>query len=213
MNSDVASRKKIRILLADDHLIVRMGLATILSLEPDMEVVGEAEDGADAVRRVDECAPDVIVMDVMMPNVDGAEATRQILSRNPDAKILLLTTFGKSARVRAALDLGARGALLKDASKRSFVEAIRRIAAGGRAVCAEIDREIALAKSLPTLTDRQRTILNAVAKGYNNREIAHFEGITTDGVRAHLKTLFARLGVASRTEAATTALELGLLDA
>lgn len=208
-----AAPKKIRILLADDHLIVRMGLATIIALEPDMEVVGEAEDGAEAVRLTDALTPDVIVMDVLMPNVDGAEATRQILLRHPTAKILLLTTFSKAAEILTALGHGARGALLKDASRQTFVEAIRRTVDGQRTLSPEIEREIMLAQSLPPLSVRQKAILGYVAKGFSNREIARFENISVDGVRAHLKTIFARLGVASRTEAATTALDLKLIDA
>ncbi len=211
--SPAATPKKIRILLADDHLIVRMGLATIIALEPDMEVVGEAEDGVEAVRLTDALAPDVIVMDVLMPNVDGSEATRQILSRHPTAKILLLTTFSKAAEIRTALEDGARGALLKDATRQTFADAIRRTANGQRTVSPEIEQEILLAQSLPSLSVRQKAILGYVAKGFNNREIARFENISVDGVRAHLKTIFARLGVASRTEAATTALDLKLIDA
>ena len=211
--SPAATPKKIRILLADDHLIVRMGLATIIAREPDMEVVGEAEDGVEAVRLTDALAPDVIVMDVLMPNVDGSEATRQILSRHPTAKILLLTTFSKAAEIRTALEDGARGALLKDATRQTFADAIRRTANGQRTVSPEIEQEILLAQSLPSLSVRQKAILGYVAKGFNNREIARFENISVDGVRAHLKTIFARLGVASRTEAATTALDLKLIDA
>lgn len=207
------SKSPIRILLADDHLIVRMGLATIISLEDDMEVVGEAEDGADAIRLTDKLNPDVIVMDIMMPNVNGAEATRQILARHPDAKILVLTTFCKSAEVREAVNAGAVGALLKDASKSVFVDAIRRTAIGKRIVSPEIEREISLTKDAPTLSPRQLAILTYVAKGFGNREIARFEGISTDGVRSHLKSIFAKLGVASRTEAATTAMDLKLINA
>lgn len=205
--------RHIRILLADDHMIVRMGLATIISLEDNMEVIAEAEDGADAVRLADELHPDVIVMDIMMPNVNGAEATQQILSRNPTSKILVLTTFSKSAEVRAAVKNGALGVLLKDASKSTFVEAIRRTSAGLRTISPEIEREIELAKNTPTLSPRQQAILTYVAKGFGNREIARFEGISPDGVRAHLKSIFAKLGVASRTEAATTAIDLNLIQA
>lgn len=203
----------LRILLADDHLIVRMGLATIISLEPDMEVVGEAEDGAEAARLADTLDPDVIIMDIMMPNVNGAEASRRILAKHPDAKILVLTTFCKSAEVRDAVKAGVVGALLKDASKSVFVDAIRRTAAGQRIVSPEIEREISLSKETPTLSPRQLAILTYVAKGFGNKEIARFEGISTDGVRAHLKSIFARLGVASRTEAATTAMDLKLINA
>lgn len=205
--------RPLRILLADDHLIVRMGLATIISLEPDMEVVGEAEDGAEAVRLADKLNPDVIIMDIMMPNVNGAEASRQILAKHPNAKILVLTTFCKSAEVREAVNAGAVGALLKDASKSVFVDAIRRTAAGLRTVSPEIEREISLSKDAPMLSPRQLAILTYVAKGFGNKEIARFEGISTDGVRAHLKSIFAKLGVASRTEAATTAMDLKLINA
>lgn len=212
MNKGKTARH-LRILLADDHLIVRMGLTTIISLEADMEVVGEAEDGAEAVRLADKLNPDVIIMDIMMPNVNGAEASRQILAKHPDAKILVLTTFCKSAEVQDVVNAGAVGALLKDATKSVFVDAIRRTAAGLRTVSPEIEREISLSKDAPMLSPRQLAILTYVAKGFGNKEIARFEGISTDGVRAHLKSIFAKLGVASRTEAATTAMDLKLINA
>ena len=204
--------RPIRILLADDHLIVRMGQATIISLEADMQVVGEAEDGAEAVHLANTLHPDVIIMDIMMPNVNGADATRQILAARPDAKILILTTFSKSAELRTAIRNGATSALLKDASRVTFVDAIRRTAKGVRTISEEIAREISLAQDIPPLSSRQLAILTYVAKGLYNREIAKLEGITVDGVRAHLKSIFTRLGVSSRTEAATTAIELKLIE-
>ena len=203
---------RIRVLLADDHLIVRMGLLAILSLEDDIEVVGEAEDGADAVRLASKVHPDVIVMDLMMPNVNGADAARKILATDPKAKILILTTFNKSTEIHSAITCGVLGALLKDTSQSMFVDAIRRTAAGLRTVSPEIEKEISHTKDTPTFSPRQLEILTYVAKGFGNREIAQFEGITVDGVRAHLKSIFAKLGVSSRTEAATTALDLKLIN-
>lgn len=205
--------KQIRILLADDHLIVRMGISTIISLESDMDIIGEADDGMEAVRLADELNPDVIIMDILMPNVDGAEATRQILKKHPHAKILVLTTFSKALQVRMAITHGATSALLKDTSRTDFIDAIRCTAKGLRIISPEIAQEMSFAEGAPSLTRRQCAILTYVAKGFNNREIARFEGITPDGIRAHLKTIFTKLGVASRTEAATTAIAMKLIDA
>ena len=202
---------KTRILIADDHLVVRMGLSAIIGIEKDMTVVGEACDGQEAVRLAATLKPDVIVMDLMMPKLGGADATEAILKANPAAKILILTTFGTSDELRRTLDAGAVGALVKDSAHDQLIDAIRHVASGERTISPEIKRQLKTSGQEPQLTSRQTEILTYVAKGLNNREIARQIGIGTDCVKAHLKTAFSRLGAASRAEAVTIALRNHLL--
>ena len=204
---------RIRILIADDHLVVRMGLAAIIGIEKDMTVVGEACDGREAVRLAAALRPDVIVMDLMMPKLGGVDATQAILSQNPEAKILILTTFGTSDELRRALDAGAVGALVKDSAHSQLISAIRHTSSGKRTISPEIERQLKSSEQEPELTPRQTEILTYVAKGLNNREIAKQIGIGPDCVKAHLKTAFARLGAASRSEAVVLALRSQLLKA
>ena len=197
--------KKIKVLLADDHLVVRMGLAAIISLEKDMSVVAEADNGIDAVRLAAEKNPDVIVLDLMMPKLDGAGATAQIVAANPEAKVLVLTTFGGSIDVKHALDAGAKSALVKATSQNDLIAAIRRTAHGESVICSEIANTIESDADSVELSDRQLEILGYVAKGLSNREIAETMNVGRDCIKAHLKTVFAKLGVASRSEAAAFA--------
>ena len=203
---------KTRILIADDHLVVRMGLSAIIGIEKDMTVVGEACDGQEAVRLAATLKPDVIVMDLMMPKLGGADATEAILKADPAAKILILTTFGTSDELRRALDAGAVGALVKDSAHDQLIAAIRHAASGDLTISPEIKRQLKASEQEPQLTSRQIEILTYVAKGLNNREIAEQIGIGTDCVKAHLKTAFARLGAASRSEAVVLALRGQLLN-
>lgn len=197
--------KKIKVLLADDHLVVRMGLAAIISLEKDMSVVAEADNGIDAVRLAAEKNPDVIVLDLMMPKLDGAGATAQIVAADPEAKVLVLTTFGGSIDVKHALDAGAKSALVKATSQNDLIAAIRRTAHGESVICSEIANTIESDADSVELSDRQLEILGYVAKGLSNREIAETMNVGRDCIKAHLKTVFAKLGVASRSEAAAFA--------
>lgn len=208
----MSSRQKIRILLADDHLIVRMGIATLLSLEPDLEIVGEAETGAEAVSKAQALRPDVVLMDVMMPSMNGAEATEVILKELPSVRILLLTSFGGSAEVRRALDAGAVGALSKTASRSELVEAIHSARADAPAVSDVIRHQLDRIRSEPDLTPRQREVLNLLAKGFSNREIGHLLGTGEDAVKKHLKTVYAIINVANRAEAASYAIAHGILE-
>ena len=206
MNND-----KIAILLADDHQIVRMGLSTVIRLESDMDVIGEARNGDEAVRRAKELRPDVIVMDLMMPKRDGADATAAIVRENPDAKILLLTTFGASERVKAALDAGALGAIVKDTSYTDIIKAIRRTAAGEHVISKDIRHALETAPDRPELSERQLKVLHYVAQGLTTKAISEHLGIGPDGVNAHLRTIFAKLGVSSRSKAVAIALKRQLL--
>ena len=204
-------QKTLRILIADDHLVVRMGLSALISLEPGMTVAGEAEDGESALELARRHHPDVIVMDIMMPGMGGAEATARIASEFPETHILVLTTFSASDEVVKALEAGAGGAIVKDSSQRELIAAIRDVANGKCVISPEISRTIAGVSQKPQLSERHRTILEYVAKGLSNPEIGKLLGIGPDCVKAHLKIIYSRLGVATRAEAVAFALRENLL--
>ena len=204
--------KKIRVMIADDHLVVRMGLAAIISIERDMELVGEAADGVAAVKLAVELHPDVVIMDIMMPKLDGVAATAEIRKRNPDTQILILTTFGTSDDLRRALAAGATGALVKDSAQTELVSAIRKCATGEKAISPAIARQLQCEMPKIELSPRQLEMLNYVAKGFNNAEIAAMVGIGRDCVKAHLSAAFTRLNAASRSEAVAIAIRLGLMQ-
>ena len=200
-----------RILIADDHAVVRMGLASLLGTQDGLEVVGDAEDGEAAVAKALELKPDVIIMDLMMPKKDGAEATAEIHAALPDTKILILTTFGTSDGIANALNAGATGALMKNAPNAQLVEAIRTVANGGRAVSEEVERLMEEDPPVKALTPRQMEILESLTRGLTNQDIAKELGIREDRVKDHVNAIFARLGAANRTEAVAIALRKYLL--
>ena len=204
-------RGKTGILFADDHQIVREGFVRLVGRETDMKIVGEAENGREAVRLAVELKPDVTVLDLRMPLKDGATAAAEILAANPDAKIMLLTSFAMAAEVKVALGAGVLGAVVKDSSSETLIEAIRATARGEKFISPEIAATIAEQRLAPNLSERQREILRLVAKGFNNDEIAELIGITRHGVKAHLAIAFERLGASSRTEATSLALSLGII--
>jgi len=206
-----SKRKATRILFADDHQIVREGLARLIDREDDLKIAAEAENGLEAVQLAKELKPDLVVLDLRMPVKDGASAAVDILSADPTAKILLLTSFTTAGEVKTALDAGALGAIVKDCSSETLIEAIRATARGEKFLSPEIAHTIAEQKASPNLSQRQKDILKLVAKGFNNDEIAAMVGITRHGVKAHLAIVFERLGASSRTEAASLALSLGLI--
>ena len=207
-----ANGGKTRILLADDHLVVRMGIASIIAFEPDLEVVAEADTGEEAVALARVHKPDVVVMDLMMPKLNGADATVAILQENPAVRVLILTTFGTSDDMRRAFDAGAAGGLVKSSSQAEIIAAIRAVAAGRRVLSPEIEHSLGTAADPPPLSIRQLEVLNLAAKGFTNREIGDILGIGVNGVKAHLKLIYTRLGVASRTEATSIAINLRLIS-
>lgn len=207
MNKDA----KIKVLIVDDHSVVRLGLSALLGYQEDLIVIGEAEDGESAVRIAQEKQPNVVVMDLMMPGMDGVEATRLIHLKDASIKILILTTFGTSADVARAIAAGATGAIMKDASNDELLSAIRTIANGKSMFSPEIEQNVREEPVPPKLTQRQLEILLSVTRGLSNPDIAKQFGITVDGVKAHLKTIFSKLGTANRSEAIAIAMRKHLL--
>jgi len=202
---------KTRIVIADDHAVVREGLKAILSFEGDFTVVGEAANGQDAVRCAKELLPDVIVMDLMMPQLNGADATAQIVKCAPSVKVLILTTYGSANDISRALDAGATGALMKTVTNKELADSIRKVAAGEKVVAQEIIKSISINQPVPDLTERQMEILHSVARGLTNEDIAKQLGVSANAVKHHLSTIFAKIGAANRAEATNIALQKHLL--
>lgn len=202
---------KIRILLADDHSLVRMGLASLLGYQPDLEVVGEAEDGQKAIELAEALRPDLVIMDLMMPVLGGAEATAEIRSRLPGTQILVLTSFGTSAEVVRAVRNGATGVFLKDAPNEDLLVAIRDAAAGIEVFSRDVRQLIASSADLPDLTPRQLEMLAAAAQGLTTEAIAARQKISVDGVKKHFSAIFHKLGASSRSEAVAIGLRKHLL--
>lgn len=203
--------EKIRVLIADDHAMVRMGLASLLGTEPDIGVVGEAEDGEDAVKKAVSLKPDVVIMDLVMPKMDGAEATARIMNILPQTRIVLLTTYGSANGVASALAAGASGAMMKNADFDELASAIRKVASGEKAVSSEIERFIREDPPVTNLTKRQGEILAAVVRGLTNDDIAKQFSIQRSSVKDHLTAIFEKLGAANRAEAISIALRKHLL--
>ena len=203
--------KKLRVLLADDHLVVRMGIASILSFEKDIEVVAETDNGADAVRMTLALKPDVVLMDLKMPQLSGADATQRIHAAAPGVKVLILTTFGTSAELRKAMYGGAAGALLKNSSQSEIIAAIREVMRGGSVLSDEIRHSINDMAAVPDMSQRQLEILNFIAKGFSNKEIAELLGVSLETIKDHIKKILLRMGATSRTEAASLAINLQLV--
>ena len=201
----------IRILIADDHAVVRRGLRSILQIERDFQIVGEAANGAEAVKMTRQLEPHVVIMDLVMPEKSGTEATAEILDERPETRILLLTTFGTADDVAKALEIGAAGALMKTSDESEIIASIRTVASGGRAVSDEIKRLIAENPPAPSLTPRQLEILNSMSRGYSNAEIAEVFGINEFTVREHIVNIMAKLDASNRTEAVAIALRKSLL--
>lgn len=203
--------KQIRVLIVDDHAIMRNGLASLLRTRKEIEVVGDAGDGASGIRKALKLKPDVVIMDLMMPDLDGKEATRQLLQQQPDAKVLIFTTFGTADGIGHALDAGARGAILKNVELTELVSAIKTVAAGGQALSPEIEQILAEDPPVPELSARQNEILGSIVRGLSNEDIARQLGISVPMVKEHVNATFAKLGAANRAEAAGIALRKHLL--
>ena len=204
----------IRLMIADDHPVVRDGLRAMLASQPDFQVAGEAADGAVAVKLAAELTPDVILMDLRMPALDGVTAIRQIRTRQPSARILVLTTYDTDADILPAIEAGATGYLLKDAPRDELFRAIRATAAGEAVLAPAVAKRLMVKMRAPAeekLSARELEVLGLVASGASNSGIAQALHISQATVKSHLLHIFGKLGVADRTAAVTTALQRGVL--
>jgi DNA-binding NarL/FixJ family response regulator len=201
----------IRVLTVDDHPLVRTGIRALLENEPDMAVVAEGGDGAEAVSLYEAHAPDVVLMDLRLPRLDGVGAMRAILAAHPKARIVALTSYDGDADIYRALDAGACGYLIKDMLGAEVVAAVRTAAAGRRVIPAEVASRIAEFTPRVELTAREVEVLRLAAKGLRNRAIAEAIGRTEETVKVHLKHVMAKLGATDRTEAVTIALQRGII--
>jgi DNA-binding NarL/FixJ family response regulator len=203
--------KKIRILIADDHYIVRMGLVALVNTEPDMEVVAEAADGSSALELFARHQPDLALLDLRMPGKGGIQTTREIRDRFPAARILVLSAFDGDEDIYRALHAGAQGYVLKSSTAEKLVPALRAVAAGQNWIPEEVASQLASRKVLEELTSRELQVLNQLAKGLANKEIADVLNITEYTVKDHLKSILGKLRAADRTEAVTIAIQRGII--
>lgn len=224
----------VRVLLVDDQPLLLQGFAMILSVEEDLEVVGQVTDGARAVEAVLRLRPDVVLMDVQMPVLDGIEATRQIVAAHPDVRVLMLTTFDRDDYLFEALEAGASGFLLKNSDPDDLVDAVRAVARGHALLAPEVTRRVIARMAarggtrgghggvgqaaggdgipLPSLTQREREMLHLVARGLSNGEIAAQAYVTEATVKTHVSNILAKLGVRDRVQAVIAAYEAGLVS-
>ena len=204
-------KQPITILIADDHALLRRGLATLLGFDKSLSVVGDAKNGEEAVKAALELKPNVVMMDLSMPVMDGVEATRRICEALPETRVLILTTYSTSVDVARAMDAGASGAFVKDAEDERLIEAIHKVAEGETAFSPEIESMIASDPHPPELTERQRKILEAASKGLSSEQIAKRLGISPCAVNQHLDAVRRKLGASSRTEAVAIAIKKQIL--
>ena len=207
----------IRILIADDHAVVRQGLKMFLTLDPELEVIGEASDGAEALRLARELHPDVVLMDLLMPQMDGITATSAVRQELPDTEVIALTSVLEDASVVGAIRAGAIGYLLKDTNSDELRRAIKAAAAGqvqlSPQAAARLMREVRAPDSPEALTERETEVLRLLARGKANKEIARALSIGEQTVKTHVGNILAKLGVRSRTQAALYAVRIGLVPA
>ena len=204
--------KKIRILIADDHSLMRFGLKTLFSHQPDMTVVGEARDGREAIHLTDELLPDVVLMDLMMPVVNGADATKRLCESHPETKVVIITSYSTADDLVRAVSNGASGAMLKSAPIDDVVETVRLVHGGKESFPREVRRLLREAESASALTERQIEILTAAAEGLTNQQIAERLSISPSGVNKHLLSVYQKLGVSSRAEAVAISIRRQLIS-
>lgn len=207
----MTSPQRIRVLVIDDHPLLREGIAAVIANQTDIELVGEAGDGAEALECFRRLRPDVTLMDLQMPRVNGIEAIQAIRSESPDARIAILTTYRGDVRALHAIQAGAQGYLLKSTLRRELLDAIRNLAAGRRHFPAEIAAELAEHLGQQTLTPRELEVLQAAALGHSNRDIAQQLGISEDTIKGHMRLIMDKLGANNRTHAVAIGVQRGIL--
>ncbi len=208
----MSGENRIRLLIVDDHAIVREGVASLIAPEHDMVVVGEAENGLEGEEAFHRLRPDVVLMDLQMPEKDGVEAIADIRAKSPNARIIVLTTYEGDVAAMRALKAGACGYLLKNALRKELIDTIRAVHAGKRYVLPKIAQEIALHAAEDQLTAREVSILKQVAAGKANKIIAWELSVSEDTVKSHLRSVFSKLDVNDRTQAVTVALKRGIIS-
>ena len=204
--------RTIRVLTVDDHQLLREGIAAVLDGQPDMVLIGQADTGREAIERFRDLRPDVTLMDLRMPDMNGLEAITAIRSEFPSARIIVLTTYAGDVQAASALKAGAAGYLLKNLVRRELLETIRAVHAGKRRVPPEIATEIAEHVADDTLTEREIEVLRRVAAGESNKRIAAELDISEGTVKTHMKSILPKLDASDRTHAVTIALKRGILD-
>lgn len=202
----------IRILIVDDHPILREGIASLLDDQPDMVLVGEAADGHEAVARFRALKPDVTLMDIQMPGATGTQAIATIRAQDPQARILVLTTYAGEAQAARALKAGASGYLLKSSLRKELIEVIRAVHAGRGHVDPDVAQRLAFSDEDPPLGRRESEVLRLIAVGNTNRAVASQLGISEETVKSHLKSIFTKLRVSDRTHSVTEAIRRGIID-
>lgn len=205
------SNAAIRILLADDHFMMRLGLASLIGKEPDLQVVAEASSGGEAIEQCDRHRPDVVLMDIRMPGMNGIEATAEIMKRHPGTKVVVLTTYEGDEDVFQALKAGAKAYFLKTVAGTEIVKAIRAVHGGAYCLPPDVASKLAQRHSLPVLTAREREILERIAEGRSNKEIAGLLNVAENTVKNHVHVILEKLGVQDRTQAVTKAIERGII--
>ena len=206
------SDSKIRVLVVDDHPVLRDGVAALLANQTDMAMVGEANNGSEALQRYLELRPDVTLMDLQMPGMNGLEAINAIRAANPNARIIVLTTYSRDAQAVRALKAGAVGYLLKSSLRTELIDAIHDVHRGQRHVHRDVAGEIALHVADESLSEREISILRLVSIGKANKQIASELGLSEETVKGHLKSIFSKLDVADRTHAVTVAARRGIIE-
>jgi NarL family two-component system response regulator LiaR len=217
-NTDQSLEKKIRVIVADDHSVVRQGLRMFLLVQPDMEMVGEAQNGREAVALVDQLAPDVVLMDLLMPQMNGIEATTAIKAAHPETQVLVLTTFLEDTRVAEAIQAGAVGFLLKEVDAEELIRAVRGAARGepqlhpdaARMLMGLATRPKAAPEPPTPLTERERDVIALLAEGQSNKQIARALSSSETTVKGHVANILGKLELADRTQAAVYAVRNGL---
>jgi NarL family two-component system response regulator LiaR len=214
-----AMQETIHVLIADDHAIVRKGICALLATEPDIEVVSEAQDGKGAIAAAQKFRPEVVLMDLVMPGMDGIEATRRIVACQPEARVLVLTSFAGDDKIFPAIRAGALGYLLKDSGPEELVRSIKQVSRGESSLHPSVARRLlrelsqspsARGSATDSLTEREIEVLQLVARGWSNREISDHLSISDATVRTHVSSILSKLNLCSRTQAALYALREGL---
>ena len=201
----------IRVLIADDHPMIRTALKSMINTETNMIVVGEAQDGSEAVKLFDDTQPDITLMDLNMPSLNGLEAIRQIRETHTDARIIVLTNFDSDEDVHNGIEAGAMGYVLKDSTQEKLLESIRSVYAGLRFIPRNLAEKLTNRKTYPKLSPRELSVLRLMMMGKSNRAIGVELGITESTVKSHVKNILTKMGVNDRTQAVTRAIQRGIL--